>query len=39
MEMEFFVKPGTEAEWLKSWVQARLEWYVGYGVRRACTQL
>ena len=34
MEMEFFVKPGTEAEWLKTWVQERLDWYVRYGVRR-----
>ena len=34
MEMEFFVKPGTEAEWLKRWVQERLDWYVRYGVRR-----
>ena len=34
MEMEYFVKPGTEAEWLKRWVQDRLDWYVQYGVRR-----
>ena len=34
MEMEFFVKPGTEAEWLKSWVQDRFDWYVRYGVRQ-----
>ena len=34
MEMEFFVKPGTEAEWLEKWVQERLNWYVRFGVRR-----
>ena len=34
MEVEYFVKPGTEAEWLNRWVQDRLDWYVHYGVRR-----
>ncbi|MFQ6026104.1 MAG: glycine--tRNA ligase [Dehalococcoidia bacterium] len=34
MEAEFFVKPGTDEEWLQKWVQTRFEWYVGYGIRR-----
>ena len=33
MELEFFVKPGTDQEWLDSWVQERLNWYHKYGVR------
>lgn len=27
MEMEFFVEPGSEKEWLKHWCDARLGWY------------
>lgn len=34
MEVEFFVKPGTDDEWLQKWVQERFEWYVSYGIRR-----
>jgi glycyl-tRNA synthetase len=34
MEVEFFVKPGTDEEWLEKWVQARFDWYVSYGIRR-----
>ena len=34
MEAEFFVKPGTDEEWLQRWVQTRFEWYVSYGIRR-----
>jgi glycyl-tRNA synthetase len=34
MEVEFFVKPGTDEEWLDQWVQARFDWYVSYGIRR-----
>ncbi len=33
MEIEFFVKPGTDDEWLQQWVQARFNWYVRYGIR------
>jgi len=32
-EMEFFVKPGTDDEWLEYWKQARFDWYVALGVR------
>ena len=34
MEVEYFVKPGTDEEWLQRWVQERLDWYVAYGIRR-----
>lgn len=30
MEMEFFVVPGTEGEWLEYWKEARLDWYKRY---------
>jgi glycyl-tRNA synthetase len=32
-EMEFFVKPGTDEEWLDYWKQARFDWYVSLGIR------
>ena len=34
MEVEFFVKPGTDEEWLNRWVEERFNWYVSYGIRR-----
>ena len=34
MELEFFVKPGTDDEWLQYWVQQRLDWFVSLGVDR-----
>ena len=34
MEIEYFVKPGTDQDWLRTWVQERLDWYVRYGIRR-----
>ncbi len=33
MEIEFFVKPGTDDEWLQQWVQARFDWYASLGIR------
>ena len=33
MEVEFFVKPGSDEEWLDSWVKSRYQWYVGLGIR------
>ena len=32
MEMQFFIKPGTEMEWYKHWKAARLEWHKNLGV-------
>ena len=33
MEVEFFVKPGTDEAWLHQWVKDRFDWYVRYGIR------
>ncbi len=32
MEMQFFVRPGTEGEWYKHWKQARLQWHTDLGI-------
>ena len=32
MELEFFVEPGTDDEWHKAWVDARLKWWDEQGV-------
>ena len=32
MELEYFVKPDTAAEWFDRWVEERLAWYVQYGI-------
>ena len=34
MEIEFFVKPGTDGEWFRYWVEERLKWYVDLGIRK-----
>jgi len=34
MEIEFFVKPGTDEEWFKYWLEERLNWYVKLGIKR-----
>jgi glycyl-tRNA synthetase len=34
MEIEYFVKPGTDAEWFDYWVNERLNYYVGLGIKR-----
>jgi glycyl-tRNA synthetase len=34
MEIEFFVKPGTDDEWHQRWIQERLNWYIRYGLIR-----
>ncbi len=31
MEMQFFVRPGTEAEWYNYWKEARLNWHKAVG--------
>ena len=33
MEMEYFVKPGTDEEWFDYWLKERLNWYLGLGIR------
>ena len=32
MEMEFFVKPGTDEQWHEYWLKARWDWYVDLGL-------
>jgi len=33
MEMEFFVKPGSDDEWLDYWLEARMGWFKDLGIR------
>ena len=35
MEMQFFVKPGTEMEWYAYWKEARLKWHIAMGIPAA----
>jgi glycyl-tRNA synthetase len=35
MEMEFFVPPPEAEEWYRYWIQARLDWYLKYGLRQS----
>ena len=32
MEMEFFVKPGTDEEWHQHWLDERMRWYTELGI-------
>lgn len=32
MEMQFFVKPGTEMEWYESWKKERMAWHLSLGI-------
>ncbi len=34
MEIEFFVKPGTDEEWFNYWLEERLNWYVNLGIKK-----
>jgi glycyl-tRNA synthetase len=34
MEMEFFVEPGTDAEWHQYWIDERTRWYTDLGISR-----
>jgi glycyl-tRNA synthetase len=34
MEMEFFVVPGTDADWHQYWIDQRTDWYTGLGINR-----
>ena len=34
MEMEFFVKPGTDEEWHQYWLDARMNWYLDLGINK-----
>jgi glycyl-tRNA synthetase len=34
MEMEYFVKPGTDEQWFDYWLNERLNWHVKHGIKR-----
>ena len=34
MEIEYFVKPGTDQQWFDYWVNERLNYYVSLGIKR-----
>jgi len=34
MEMQFFIRPGTQKEWYEYWKQERMAWHVGLGFNR-----
>jgi glycyl-tRNA synthetase len=34
MEMEFFVRPGTDEDWHQRWIDARLAWYTDLGLAK-----
>ncbi|HEX5505516.1 MAG TPA: glycine--tRNA ligase, partial [Thermomicrobiales bacterium] len=33
MELEYFVRPGTEEEWHRYWIERRMAWHLGLGLR------
>jgi glycyl-tRNA synthetase len=34
MEIEFFVRPGTDEEWFNYWLEERCNWYVRLGINK-----
>ncbi len=32
MEMQFFIRPGTQKEWYEYWKEARLKWHLSLGI-------
>ncbi|MDP9296531.1 MAG: glycine--tRNA ligase [Actinomycetota bacterium] len=34
MEMEFFVKPGTDGEWFETWIAERMQWCLDLGLSK-----
>ncbi|HUN32332.1 MAG TPA: glycine--tRNA ligase [Trebonia sp.] len=34
MEMEFFVKPGSDEEWHQYWIDQRFAWYADLGIKK-----
>jgi glycyl-tRNA synthetase len=34
MEIEYFVKPGSDDEWFKFWVEQRYNWYLNLGIKK-----
>jgi glycyl-tRNA synthetase len=34
MEIEYFVKPGTDEDWYEKWISARFDWYIRFGIKK-----
>ena len=34
MEMQFFVKPGTDVEWFNRWKETRMQWFIDLGMTK-----
>lgn len=34
MEMQYFVKPGTDDKWFEYWREERMQWFVDFGLRK-----
>jgi glycyl-tRNA synthetase len=34
MEIEYFVKPGTDEQWYQYWLEERLNWYMKLGIKK-----
>jgi len=34
MEMEYFVKPGTDGKWFEYWLEQRFNWYTRLGIKK-----
>ena len=34
MEMQYFIRPGTQKEWYEFWKEARMKWHTGLGIPR-----
>ena len=34
MELEYFVKPGTDEEWLETWKDTRIQWWLDQGLNK-----
>jgi glycyl-tRNA synthetase len=39
MEIEYFVKPGTDEEWFNYWLEERLNWYLKLGIKKGNLRL
>jgi len=39
MEIEYFVKPGTDEKWFDYWLEERYNWYVNLGIKKESLQL
>ena len=39
MELEFFVKPGTDEEWHQRWIDIRMDWFTDLGIDPAHLRL